>query len=237
MQRHSVLLVGGLVLGLLGGSLVFAYVKNLESKAAAEGERIRVIVADETIVAGTSGASLGDLVRTAEIPRRYAAPGAVIDIQTLADQWAVEQIEAGETITANQFAEAGTTAGRLPIPEGEEAMSVAVTLEQGLAQYAAPGDVVSVYGTFRTGQESFTRKILSAVEVLATTANPQNPAQRLTGSSSTGSQVIFVLSVTPREASHLVFAQELGSIWLTLVPQGQASPRVPDVSFEFLPVR
>ncbi|MGH2740428.1 MAG: Flp pilus assembly protein CpaB [Actinomycetota bacterium] len=237
MQRQSVLLVGGLVLGLLGGSLVFAYVRNLESRAEAEGEPIRVLVAEETIAAGTSGSAIADLVRTIEVPRRYAAPGAVTDLKRVADQWTVEQIEAGETITASQFAEAGSTAGRLPIPEGEEAVSVAVSLEQGLAQYAAPGDIVSVYSTFRTGQESFTRKILAAVEVLATSANPQSAAQRLTGTSGVGSQLVFVLSVTPREASRLVFAQELGSIWFTLVPEGQQSPRVPDVSYEFLPVR
>lgn len=226
VRRQRVLLAGGLVVGLLGAGLVFAYVRGLEGRTTAGTELIPVFVADETILAGTLGSEVEGMVTQTEVPERYAAPAAVTEIAAILQQVTVERIDPGETLTATQFATAGSTRGRLPIPKGREAMAMAINLDPGVAGYVAPGDHVSIYVTYRRG-DGFTEKILSNVEVLAVEANTSSAAQRLTGSTgATANRLLFILALTPQEAAKLIHGKELGSLWLTLVPQGQRSEPV-----------
>lgn len=230
MRKQRFILVGGLVVGLIGAGLVLAYVRGVESRATAGEALVPVLIAQGTIDAGTPGTEVRDLVRRTEVPGKYAAPGAISDVTEILSRFAVEQIERGETLTESQFAVAGATKGRLPIPKGKEAVAIAINLDPGVASYVAPGDFVSIYSTFRQGGE-VTMKILSNIEVLSTQANPTNSAQRFTGSTGTpGNQLVFVLAVTPEEAAKLIHARQVGSLWFTLVPQGQRSEDVPPYS-------
>jgi pilus assembly protein CpaB len=217
------LMIVGLLLGLLGAALVFMYVRNLGSGTATEGQTVATYVADEAIIAGTPGASIAELVRTTEVPERYAPEGAIFDLGQIEGAFSTEQIDAGETLRASMFSEAGATeGGRLAIPEGMEGVAVTTSLQAGVAQYLAPGDHVNVFVTFR--EDKTTHKILSNITVLATQAASTNSAAQLSGSNP--NELVFVLAVSPKDASRLVFAKELGSIWMTLVPQGQRSPKV-----------
>ena len=47
--------------------------------------------------------------------------------------------------------------------------------------------------------------------------------------------VTATLAVTPEEASVLIFAQEQGHVWLTLLPPNQDGVAVPPVSLKALP--
>jgi pilus assembly protein CpaB len=223
MRRQSMLLTGGLLLGLLGAALTFTYVKAVEGRAASKSETVTAFVARESIPAGTPGSAIEALVERRDIPRAYLQPGALENIASVASQFSLRTVAPGQTLTANDFGKVGATRGRLPIPKGHEAIAIATTLDGGLGQYAQPGDRVSVYATFRSPVAT-TRKLLSNVLVIATQANPE-AGSTLTGPppGSTG-QLLFVLAVTPQQAGKVIFGQRMGEVSLSLIPEGQNSP-------------
>ncbi|MGH2723196.1 MAG: Flp pilus assembly protein CpaB [Actinomycetota bacterium] len=228
MRRQALQLVVGLLLGLLGAALVFAYVRSVRTDSADQGRTVTTLVAGEDIAAGTPGGSLEPMVQATEIPARYAPEGAVADLRQVEGLFATEAIRPGETLLASMFSAAGATrGGQLAIPEGTEAIAVTTSVAGGLAYYLAPGDHVSVYATFRDTGRKVTRKILADVPVLATQAGG-DAGENLAGAAT--SELVIVLALTPEEAGRLVFGREVGSIWMTLVPQGQGSPMVPPVT-------
>lgn len=218
MPRQSKLLAAGLALGLFGAGLVLAYVKGVEGDAGG-GAKVTALVALEPIPAGTAASALDGKVEEVELPERYARPGALEDLTSVQGQVTTRRLSTGDGLAGDDFAAAGQTKGALPIPAGKEAVAVPVTLDGSVARYPVPGDHVNVFATFKTGT-GVTRKMLSNVEVLAT--DPQ-------GGGGNGT-LVYLLAVTPEEAPQVVFGKELGTISLTLVPEGQESPEVGDVT-------
>ena len=68
-----------------------------------------------------------------------------------------------------------------------------------------------------------TRVVIDEALVLAVA----RPASDGVGSGSTGT---ITLAVTPEQAALLIFAQEQGHVWLTLLPPNQAGVHVPPVA-------
>lgn len=225
MRRQSLLLAGGLILGLFGAALVLGYVKSVERRAPSSSKPLTVFVATRTIPAGTPGSAVGAMVRTDRVPARYAPPQTIVDLRPFAEQFTTAQIEAGETLTASRFAAVGASRGRLPIPAGHEAAAVQVPLDSGVALYARPGDHVNVYAVRRGPRPGSAQRILVGVEVLATQASPgDGPAPaRAVGRGTTVGNLMFVLAVTREEAARLIDAKVTSTIWLTLVPQAKAA--------------
>ena len=232
VKRPPIVLFSGLVLGLLGAALVMGYVRNVEARAGADEEMTTVLVASGAIPTGLAAGDAAAMATVEKVPARFARPGAIASLDEVEGQFTVRRVEAGETLSARDFASAATTAGALAIPAGREAMAVAVSIDGGVGRYPRPGDKVSVYATFKQGTAT-TQKILSDIQVLAT-----QPAGSATGrlepgqtdAAASGSQLVYLLAVTPDEATHLVHGKQTGEIWLTLVPEGQGSPPVAEVT-------
>jgi hypothetical protein len=114
-------------------------------------------------------------------------------------------LQAG-TVVINNAAPAAPTS--FTIPDGKQAVAVQVPYVGGLAGYAKAGDTVNVYGILDekgAGADPAgpaTRLILSAVEVLAVT------------SPGPGADTV--------QAEQVIFFAKFQSLWLTLVPKGQA---------------
>lgn len=115
-------------------------------------------------------------------------------------------------------AAAATAPASFTIPEGKQAVAVQIPYVGGLAGYAQPGDKVNVYGNAEKGaigDTNFpaTRLLLSVVQVLAVTGPPPGAG--------TGN-VTYLLALDAGQAEQVVFFARFESLWLTLVPKGQA---------------
>ena len=105
------------------------------------------------------------------------------------------------------------------IPDGKQAVAVQLPYVGGLAGYAKAGDKVNVYGTIDdkgAGADPAppaTRLILSGVDVLAVTG-PGPGAE--TGNAT------YLLALDTTQAEQVIFFAKFQSLWLTLVPKGQA---------------
>jgi pilus assembly protein CpaB len=229
MRRQTLLLTAGLLLGLLGAGLTFTYVRGVEGRAASKSEMVTAYAARETIPAGIPASSVAGFVEQTDVPRAYLAPGALTTLNGIDGQFTVRRILPGQTLTATDFGTVGASRGQLPIPKGYEAVAIATSLDGGLAHYAAPGDRVTIYATFRQPVPT-TRKLLANVLVIATEPNPE-AANELTGTQpGSVNSLLFVLAVTPQQAGRLIFGQRMGEVSLTLIPEGQESPEPGDAA-------
>jgi pilus assembly protein CpaB len=223
MRRQTLLLTAGLLLGILGAVLTFVYVHGVEGRASSKSEMVSAYVARTAIAAGIPGSAIAEQIEEKQVPREYLAPGALGTLDEVGGKFTLRTIVPGQTLTASDFGSVGQSRGRLPIPKGYEAVAIATSLDGGVGEYAAPGDRVTVYATFRQPIPT-TRKLLSNVLVIATQVNPE-AADKLTGAQpGAGGTLLFVLAVTPQQAGKLIFGQRMGEISLTLIPEGQKSP-------------
>ena len=130
-------------------------------------------------------------------------------------------VQAGTIVVPANAPTAPTT---FTIPEGKQAVALQVPFVAGLAGYAKAGDTVNVYGNVQTKDKDLpstplapsTKLILSGVQVLAVTG----PAP----GADTGNTT-YLLALDPAQAEQAIFFGRFESLWLTLVPKGQAKPQ------------
>jgi Flp pilus assembly protein CpaB len=101
------------------------------------------------------------------------------------------------------------------IPADHQAMAVQVPFVQGLAGYAKAGDLVNVYGEYRTQpptaapEDPVAKLVLQKVKVLAV-----NPG-------ADGGNATYVLSVSTADAETVMYLSTFQKVWLTLARDDQ----------------
>jgi Flp pilus assembly protein CpaB len=115
------------------------------------------------------------------------------------------------------------------IPDGKQAVAVQVPYVAGLAGYAKAGDTVNVYANVEKGQVDpanpppTTRLVLPAVQVLAVTGP---------GPGAEAGNATYLLALNATQAEQAIFFSRFESLWLTLVPKGQAPSQTPGRSYK-----
>lgn len=209
-----------------GGVLLF--MNGVRERAEAGRITADVIVATRDIPAGQELSVLIDegVFRTKSVDVEDLVPGAITDVYQLQGQRTGYPILAEEQIVAARLAgplQAG--GGVLGIPDGLQAASITLEPQRVVAGAIQQGDHIEVFGTFtaRGAGTLTTHVVIDDALVLAVAT----PASDDLGSGGTGT---ITLAVTPEQAALLIFAQEQGHVWLTLLPPNQAGVHVPPVS-------
>lgn len=210
-----------------GGVLLF--MNGVRERAEAGRVTVDVIVASRDIPAGQELDAMIDegVFRTKSVDVEALVPGAITDVYQLQGQRTGYPILAEEQIVAARLAgplQAG--GGVLGIPDGLQAASITLEPQRVVAGAIQQGDHVEVFGTFsaRTGGGTFSTRVVIDDALVLAVATPESAN---VGSSSAGT---ITLAVTPEQAALLIFAQEQGHVWLTLLPPNQIGVRVPPVS-------
>lgn len=243
-MRHRGLIVGAaVVLGVIAAILAAQYLRSASARLAREAEPVEVLVA---VKAASRGASAEELVRskaleTRAIPRRYVAEGAVSSLAAIEGQVLAVDVSAGEQITRSKFAYATQAGIAYSIPEGLVAVSIPADDVTCVSGSLKPGDTVMVVATFDPGpdgKQPETRVLLPKAKVLAVNgrlvpeqAEEQQSGRGLAGQSSrsgSGTVPTVTLALAPADVVKLVFAEEQGSVWLSLLPP--TTTDVPTVS-------
>jgi pilus assembly protein CpaB len=209
-----------------GGVLLF--MNGVRERAEAGRVTVDVIVASRDIPAGQELDALIDqgLFRTESVDVEDLVPGAITDVYQLQGQRTGYPILAEEQIVAARLAgplQAG--GGVLGIPDGLQAASITLEPQRVVAGAIQQGDHVEVFGTFSDrGADMLTTRVVIDEALVLAVARPESTD---VGTNSAGT---ITLAVTPEQAALLIFAQEQGHVWLTLLPPNQVGVRVPPVS-------
>jgi Flp pilus assembly protein CpaB len=138
-------------------------------------------------------------------------------------------------------AKVGTVAAPVPgqptgftIPQGKQAMAVALDAVAGTAGTASKGSHIDVYAavTLKPGKAGdpethAARLLIQDVEVLAVNSGTSLPGDKATTPTST---TTYVLAVTPTQAEKIVFHASFSKLWFSVLPAGaKPVPATPGV--------
>ncbi|MCX8007232.1 MAG: Flp pilus assembly protein CpaB [Coriobacteriia bacterium] len=232
MRHRGLILAAAVVLGISAALLAAQYLRSASSRLAREAEPVEVLVA---VKAAARGASAEELVRskaieTRAVPRQYVAENAVSSLAAIEGQVLAVDVSAGEQITRAKFAYPSQAGIAYSIPEGLVAVSIPADDVKCVSGSLKPGDTVMVLATFDPGpdgKQPETRILLPKAKVLAVNGQlvqTQEEKQASRGLASTasngrsGTVPTVTLALSPADVVKLVFAEEQGSVWLSLLP-------------------
>lgn len=249
LKRRPLALVLAFVLAGVATVAIYSYVQGLESRAGASGAAVNVLVAKDTIPAymSVSAALSRGLIEQVQVPERLLAAGAVTSLEAVRDHVASVDIAKGEQLLVTRLVTADVAAGILPIPDGKQAITVAVDASPGVGGFVRPNDRVSVIGkvevTSPTTNATATKVgfLLQNVTVLAVGSQVATPgrAERKTAAepeSATVNQTLLTLAVSPVDAERLAYVTLEGELYFTLLSRlnpatGATSGRTADTIF------
>jgi pilus assembly protein CpaB len=237
------MVVVAIMLGLVAAYGVAVYVKSLKSKAENEQKLVKVLVAQENISAGVAFKDITkkDMASFKGVPNKYRVYGAITSPDHIDSQVLTVPVNKGEQLTADKFKFNSQVGLSFAIPKNQVAISIPVDEVKGVSGMIKAGDFVDIIATLsdQTGTQDtqkidMTKIILQKVRVIAAGSviapptgraeEPKTVSSRMGTGQSTKQTV--TLSLTPGDAEKLVFAEEKGRVWLTLLPATDAAPAV-----------
>ncbi len=212
MGRRTILLIVAALIAALGSTMVFLYVRGVDTRAAADQAPVQVLQAVEQIEPGETleAAQAAGKLQMGAVPSKDVLPGAVNTIDGLTGQVALSPIYPKEQIISAKFGAPGSQE-LLTLPDGMIAISVTLSDTGRVAGFVSPGDKVAIFMNGEIGgAQQGTRLLLPSVEVAAvgattvistTTTNPQ-------GAQTTEQlpKTLFTLAVEQADAEKIMLA-------------------------------
>lgn len=247
MRSRSLVVVLALILATVATVGVFLYARGVKEDAKTGGELADVIVSKVDIPANTDLNTLisQDEFVITQVREENLVEDAITSISQLRNRRNNVFILAGEQIPVSRVQGGKVVGGVLSIPEGHQAITVALGVPRAVGAALSGGDNVTVYATFTdvtiepkkkqqqqqpttaAGQQqapqpvAVTTVLVPQVEVLRVYI-PQQSTVTNRGDSTSQQDLSGDINVTlaflPEEAQKFVFALEQGSVYLSLLP-------------------
>ena len=227
-NRSNMLLALGAAVFLVGAALVVGLVQNSHhSDNHAAGSA--VLVARETIPAGTSGADAiaKNLVVSRTVPANVRANDVLVNVNELGGRVIDHQVDAGEQVRATDLRPITMRGGAIEIPAGMQGVAIEAPFVAGGAGYIGPGDFVDIYGNVKPADgEPYTRLVLGGVKVLDVSTEVAPRVESGQSSERVGSSnVTYLLELNADQAERIIYLAANQQLWLTL--QGEGNHAVP----------
>lgn len=221
-RRSNLIVILGVAVFAVGALATYLIARNGDSTPEAKGPKVVVLVADQPIPAGTTGANAvnNGLVKPKEIAESAKPATALTDSSQLAGRTAILGVAQGQVLTQEQFQESQTRIGTLQIPEGKTALAVQLAHVPGVAGFAGAGDNINIYGLVRgEGQAANgqAKLIMQNVPVLNVNGATLVTTQGQPG----GTGLVYLLAVDPVAAEQLVFLTSYQQLYFALAAKDQ----------------
>jgi pilus assembly protein CpaB len=235
VNRRILAAVLALGMALVGTVALVAYVRGADSRALAGVQTTSVLVVTEPIAEGTPAEEIADSVRLSQIPVKVAATGNVRDLDDLADQVSLVDLQPGEQVLASRFADPDSlrVPGTVAVPPGAQEISVLLEPQRAVGGRLAPGDEIGVYismklegnGEDEPSRLGTTHAVLHGVLVTQVQGAPARPekddeTQTASSGSTPTDALMLTLALPARDAERVIFGMEHGTVWLGLEPEG-----------------
>jgi Flp pilus assembly protein CpaB len=241
MRSRGLVVVLALILATLAVVGLFLYTRSVKEDATSGGALTEVVVSKVDIAANTD---LNQLINEGQfelknVPTDDLVDGAIQQVSELRNRRNSVPILAGEQIPLSRVEGGKVTGGVLGIPDGLEAIVVALDAPRAVAGAMAGGDFVTIYATFtdvplkqkksqtttssaaanaaQQGQD-VTVVLVPQVQVLRVAVPQQENGVSGTVTSDATGNITVALGLKPEDAQKFVFALEQGKVWLSLLP-------------------
>jgi pilus assembly protein CpaB len=242
MKSRGLVVVLALILATLATVGVFLYSRGVKEEARRGGDLVTVIVSKIDVPANTDLNAMiadGQFVPL-EVPTDAVIQDAVTQISQLENRRNSVYLFAGEQIPVARIQGGEVPGGQLSIPEGHQAMTIALDAPAAISGTLTGGDHVSIFATFTgvsivrlnkkfeplPGNSEVTAERFDTTVVLVPDVEVLRILRDGTGVSevpgqiqeqSTTSSVQVILALEPLEAQKLVFALNQGVPYLSLL--------------------
>lgn len=198
------------------------YIAKLKTSITEGQKLVEVVVANESIEAGTSVAEMvaTGLLTVEKMPKQYVADGALKSAKDYSNRVLSSSVARGEQLNESKFRKVDENVLAFKLPDDMIAVSIAIDEVTGVGGKLQPGDKIDVIATFSPGpgDKDITKIMLQNIEILATSYSgtvDENGGLTQERQANAGKKTV-TLAVLPSHAEKLVFAAEKGHIWLGL---------------------
>jgi pilus assembly protein CpaB len=223
MKTRLIGAILAVVLALTGTVVLTGYVRGADARASAGAEFVPVYVVGAKIAAGTTSDDIAKSITHKQVPALAAVPGRVQKLAELSGRVADVTLLPGEQLLKARWVDPASLAahGDVPLPDGMQAVTVALPVEHVVGGTVKPGDTVGVVISTTPPDPRLTKEVFHKVLVTAVQAGTTTRAQDGSKDNSEPADTIMVTlaRLTP-DVEKLIWGQEFGSVWLTLEPEG-----------------
>jgi pilus assembly protein CpaB len=225
MKERGLVVVLAFLLAIGATAAVFLYVNGVKHDATSGGTTTQVIVSKQIIPSGTNldGLVSSGAFVTKSVPTEDLVPGAITSIQQLQGKTTSQTIVAGEQIPIARV-NGSVAGGPLAIPKGMQAETFQINAQQGVSGHIFQSNHIAIYATFDPPNgDTITVDLVPDVQVL--------DVIRPEAKSTTSSQFLVTMALTPQDAQRLAFTMDQGRVWVALLPPGEQGKKQKPISF------
>lgn len=222
MKTRLIGAILAVILALAGTVVLTGYVRSADARAANGAAFVPVYLVTEQVPAGTTAAAITDFIEVKQIPAIAVVPGYITKLSAIKDQVTDVVLQPGEQLIAARWVDpnALNIRGDAELPDGMQAVTLSLPVEQIVGGTVEPGDTVGIViasgdgPTTGVAQQKFHKVLVTAVQNGSTTPPPEG--------SDTPSEptelVLVTLARTTPDIEMLVWGQKFGTVWLTIEP-------------------
>jgi Flp pilus assembly protein CpaB len=231
-RRGTLMVAGGAAL--LAGALILIYLNGYRNSVQSEGAPVTVLIAQENIAKGTSGAVIAskNLYRTTTMRESQLTEGAFSDPANLKGQVVTQEIFKGSQLTATSFAAGGESLAA-GLSGTDRIVAVPVDAAHGLIGEINAGSHVDIFAGFNIvplradGTPVSGGQARAVLKRIITDAPVVSVAVKTGGLGSSNTKVLLKLS--DKQSADLAFASDNGKIWLSMRPGAGAESTPPNL--------
>ncbi len=254
-RSNNMIIVLGLLTAVVGAGLVLLLASRGgdggSSSSGGSGDTVPVLVAKKGIPVGATGASMEDSVEVRQVPAVTRASDALVSLGELADRTTSAAIGPDQQLRSVFFRQRTQRGEAIKVPDGKQAVPIAIPFTNAGGGYVGPGDRVNLYalvgrqngnviplcgegmcpGGDPKGPQAVSQLVMTNVEVLdvsreiapATVTTVQPPAGGVgrAGGDQKSETILMLMALDAAQAERAIFLSSYGELYMTLVPKGQ----------------
>jgi pilus assembly protein CpaB len=219
--------LAAMLVGLIGVAAVMLYAAGADARAVAGQKPQTVFVAQQLIPSGTTAADA--LAKGLMAPTKIAAKGVPVGALTKVDASngklvAVTDIAQGEFVAASRFGTTPKGQRAIQVPDGQVAVSVALSDPGRVGTFVTPGSRIVIYDTYVpaagtkgvAADGKVTQVLLDDVLVIAVGSTSLTPATQPAGQAEAAAGTLVTVALPPATAGKLVHAIQTGTLYAAL---------------------
>jgi Flp pilus assembly protein CpaB len=224
MKTRLIGAILAILLATAGAVVLIGYVRTADARAADGAEFVTAYVVTKEIPSGTPAEQIGNLITARQIPALAAVPGRVTTLAKLAGLVSDVTLMPGEQLLSSRWVDAAKLAsGTVAVPDGMQAVTIALPVERVVGGTIKAGDTVGVViaASVKLGSSAeapITKQAFHKVLVVSvqqgTVVTPKKAATD--APSDPVSAVMVTLARTTPDVEKLIWGQQFGTVWLTL---------------------
>jgi pilus assembly protein CpaB len=247
MNKRILVGVAALLLAVIGTAAVLVYARGADRRALQGQEAIGAYVVRKDVPAGTTARKAIDdgLITKGLIEAKGVPEGALTSVDSSYENLvATSELQPGELVLQSRFSTQAAVDGRIVVPEGKMAISVALDDPSHVGPFLTVGSHVAIFDTFNVqsflgnaavpagdhlqdqhGYIRSTRVLVPDVTILAigtTTTKPdsdkaKNSSDMQLASNDSNTTTLLTMAVTQDQATRIIHGERTGTMTFALL--------------------